>query len=105
MITDKNIDHGKAFDWGHGETRHLTSIPNIYNQYFEIETEEISDINVPFTRDSWNGRMKSCRAIGASLSTEEIERFDNEHRELLNQTVPPKFEVLHYSAITVMKKK
>jgi hypothetical protein len=60
---------------------------------------------VPFTKDSWHGRMRACRGVGASLSAEEIAKWDKEHRELLDKIAPEQFEIKHYGAITVLKKK
>lgn len=90
---------------GCGETRHAIEIPPVYEPYFAIESSEVFDLSVPFTRESWNGRMKSCRGIGASLSAEEIENFEREHMALLERIAPQKFEVLHYAAMTVLRKR
>lgn len=90
---------------GCGEQRHVISVPEIYNDYFMVKNQEVFDLLVPFDRESWNGRMKSCRGIGASLPPEETEKFDAEHRALLEETAPVDFSVLHYAAITVMKKR
>lgn len=93
-------------DWsGSGQTRHLNVVPEQYKLFFEVEKEETYDLPVPFTRSSWNGRMRACRGIGASLSAEEIERFNNEHMALLDQKAPDNFEVLHYTAITILRVK
>lgn len=89
---------------GCNETRHKIFIPSVYNDYFETEREEIFDVNIPFTRESWNGRIKACRGVGASLSDAEIAAFETEHKALLD-TYPEHFEILHYCAITVLKKK
>lgn len=86
------------------EKRHFIDIPEIYSSYFIIENQDIFDMYVPFNRESWNGRIKSCRGIGASLSDEEIEKFDTEHRQLLEKIAPKDFEILHYVAMTTMKK-
>lgn len=87
---------------GKGETRHHIEIPNIYNQFFDVESEESYDIYVPFTRDSWNGRMRACRGIGASLSPKELNAFDEEHSLFLKMNTPETFEILHYAAMTVL---
>lgn len=87
------------------ETRHGIWIPEVYHDGFLPEKQELFDLSVPFTRESWNGRIKACRGIGASLSEEEIEKFDAEHRKLLEETAPEEFSVLHYAAIAVLKKK
>ena len=53
------------------------------------------DEAVPFTRDSWRGRMRACRGVAATLSPAEVAAFDAEHDTLLAQTTPPQFTVLH----------
>ena len=75
-----------------------------YDQ-FELEDHEEYDVYVPFTRESWHGRMKACRGVGASLSGEELAGWDEEHRKLLEETTPEQFEVLHYGALALLKKK
>ena len=70
-----------------------------------MEDHEEYDLSVPFTKESWHGRMKACRGVGASLSDEELARWDAEHRELLDQLAPEKFEVLHYAALAILRKK
>ena len=62
-------------------------------------------LNVKFTRESWNGRMKACRGVGASLTSEEIQSWEKEHLELLEKIAPEEFEILHYAAIAELKKK
>lgn len=90
---------------GGGETRHPIAVPDAYEAGFEIERQEVFDLRVPFTREGWNGRMKACRGIGASLPAEEIARFDREHLALLERIAPPRFEILHYAAVTVLRTK
>ena len=90
---------------GCGETKHEIFIPDVYDNYFEVESNIVFDINVPFTRESWNGRIKACRGIGASLSPDEIDRFEKEHLALLEKIAPKEFNVLHYAAIKVLKVK
>lgn len=87
------------------EVRHAISMPEVYKEYFTLENQEVYDVSVPFNRESWNGRMKSCRGIEASLSEAEVEQFDQEHRKLLEEIAPEEFKILHYAAITAMRKK
>ncbi|MBS7008765.1 class I SAM-dependent methyltransferase [Anaerostipes sp.] len=86
------------------ETRHKIQIPEVYKKYFEIEAEEVFDLSVPFTREGWNGRMKACRGIGASLPEEQVAAFEKEHLKLLEQTAPQEFQVLHYAAVSFLRK-
>jgi hypothetical protein len=49
--------------------------------------------------------MRACRGVGASLAAEELDRWDEEHRALLRRIAPEQFEVLHYAAFALLKKK
>jgi hypothetical protein len=53
------------------------------------------DEPIPFTRESWRGRIRACRGIGAGLPAEEVRRFDAAHADLLSRIVPESFNVLH----------
>ena len=90
---------------GAGETRHPIWIPDVAYEYFDLEDHEEYDLLVPFTKESWHGRMKACRGVGASLSAEELRQWDTEHRLLLDEIAPEKFEVLHYAALAVLRKR
>ena len=73
-------------DWsGAGEIRHPIYIPDCYNEKFELVYHEEYSVKVPFTRESWNGRMKACRGVGASLTEQEIASWEKEHLELLER--------------------
>ena len=71
---------------------------------FELNNAIEYDIDVAFTRDSWNGRMKACRGIDASLPGDKIAEFEKEHLAYL-KTVPDKFIIPHYATIMDLKKK
>lgn len=87
-------------DWtGAGETVHPIWIPDCMYEYFDLTYHEEYKLSVPFTRESWNGRIKTCRGIGASLSAEEIEKWEREHLLLLQNIAPEEFEILHYGAL------
>lgn len=53
------------------------------------------DEAVPFTREAWRGRMRACRGVGATLSPDEVQAFDDAHAQLLESIAPPAFTVLH----------
>jgi SAM-dependent methyltransferase len=63
--------------------------------FFELSDRFVLDARIPFTYESWRGRFRACRGVGASLSEDEVAAFDREHARLLEQTVPPQFTVLH----------
>lgn len=93
-------------DWsGAKETKKPILIGDVVYNYFEMTGHEEYDITVPFTRESWHGRMRACRGIGASLSETELKLWDREHKELLSEIAPEQFEVLHYAALAELKVK
>lgn len=84
---------------GAGETVHPIFIPDCYQEKFDLVYHEEYPLKVHFTRESWNGRMKACRGIGASLEKEEVGLWEREHRKLLEEIAPEEFDILHYGAI------
>lgn len=90
---------------GAGETMHPIYIPKVYEEKFELIYHEEYKLNVHFTKESWNGRMKACRGVGASLSGEELINWEKEHRELLDRIASDEFDVLHYGAIAELRKR
>ena len=93
-------------DWsGAGETKKPIEISKCYFEKFDLVSHDEFDLKVPFTRESWNGRMKACRGIGASLPTEKIKMWEAEHKKLLEKIAPESFEVLHYAAIAELRVK
>ena len=64
-----------------------------------MKSHEEFRLKVHFTRESWNGRVKACRGIGASLPPEEIRSWETEHQKLLQQIAPSEFDILHYAAM------
>ena len=92
-------------DWsGAGSTRRPNWVPDVAYEFFDMEEHEEYDVMVPFTRESWHGRMIACRGVGASLSPEELASWDKEHRAMLEK-FPEEFEIRHFAAVTVLKKK
>ena len=92
-------------EWaGGGEVRHPIEVDSCYKRFFTCESKSVFDVSVPFTRESWAGRIRACRGIGASLSPEQVQEFDSEHRQLLRDIAPEQFSILYYCAVTVLKK-
>lgn len=90
---------------GAGETRKPISVPECVYDRFEAVYHEEYDVEVPFTRETWHGRMKACRGIGASLPPEKIEKWELEHRKLLAEIAPNEFMVKHYVSMLELKRK
>ncbi len=90
---------------GANDSRHLISPPEQALQYFEMSEQTMFDLSVRFTRESWHGRMRACRGVGASLSPEQLLLWDNAHRQMLADIAPDTFDIPHYAAMTVLRKK
>jgi len=41
------------------------------------------DMDVPYTPDAWRGRIRASSGVGASLSDEDVSRFDSELKSML----------------------
>lgn len=84
--------------------RYQLKKPSWCGNLFEPANMVTYDLPVTFTRESWHGRMKACRGIGASsLSDEEIAAWEKEHMAYM-QTVPETFEILHYVTVLDLRK-
>ena len=54
---------------------------------------------LPFSIDSWAGRLRSCRGLGASLPPERVAAFERQLRTRLAGEAGERFTVLHYVEI------
>lgn len=90
---------------GAGETMRPIEIPECYFEKFELVHSEEYRLDVRFTREGWNGRMKACRGVGASLSEMQIEQWEAEHQALLERIAPPEFDVRHFAAMAELQKR
>ena len=61
------------------------SFPLWAKEQFEIDTIHSYNENLHFTKDSWRGRIRTCRGLGASLTENEVNNFDSEYKSLLNK--------------------
>lgn len=84
---------------GCNDTRHHVWVPDEYLDYFDVAMQEEFDAKVPFTRESWHGRMRACRGVEASMPADVLAKWDEEHRAMLEKYANEKFEILHYISI------
>ncbi len=71
------------------------------SNHFKISQLFTYDEDIPFTTESWLGRIRSSRAIGATLSPDQIKAFDREHTKLIQRLRPNNFTVLHQITMEV----
>lgn len=88
---------------GRGMIRYEVTAPEMSKSLFDVANTVSFDIDLPFTRETWHGRIKACRGIGASnLNTEEILNWEEEHKKLLSR-YPEHFTIPHYVTILDLK--
>lgn len=88
------LDHNP--DWsGANWDGVLAAEPSWSRQAFELVGLFVYDEAIPFTRESWRGRMRALRGIAASLSQAQVAAFDEDHETLLKGMVADEFTVLH----------
>jgi len=46
------------------------------------------DVDAPYTPQAWRGRIRASAGVGASMTSEQVERFDKELAELLASRFP-----------------
>ena len=100
LIARHNSAAGKL---GRGED--TETVPAWSLARFRLKTFHEYKVAVPFTRESWRGRIRACKWIGAALSAEATERFDREHRELLERIAPAQFNICHRVRIQIFEVK
>ncbi len=61
------------------------------------------DEAIPFTRESWRGRMRACRGVAATLPPEQVQAYDMAHAEQLERNTPPEFTVPHRVAAYLVR--
>jgi hypothetical protein len=89
-VLEHNPDWGGA-DW----SGHLAAEPDWSIDTFELIGFFAYDEQIPFTRESWRGRMRALRGIAASLNSDQVAAFDREHEALLEQLTGNEFQIWH----------
>jgi len=78
---------------------------NFYNSLREFSLLTFQKFIVPleFTNETWRGRIRACRGIGASLDPDSVAKFDFELDELLKKKGLNFFTVLHEILIHILR--
>lgn len=69
--------------------------PDWARGHFLVDAMFYYDEPLLFTHESWRGRIRACRGVGATLSPAQVKKFDREHAGLLSKRAPAEFAVLH----------
>ena len=70
-------------------------VPAWSKGHFRLKSYHQSTELLPFTRESWAGRIRASRFILAALPPAQAQAFDREHQALLEDTAPTRFEIAH----------
>ena len=62
---------------------------------FKLMGKFVYDEEIPFTRESWRGRIRACRGVAVTLPPDKALEFDSEHTRLLEKIADTEFTVLH----------
>jgi SAM-dependent methyltransferase len=82
--------------WSHADLSGEVPLVPVWSvDHFNLHAMFVFDEAIPFTHDSWRGRIRACRGIGATLTGKALEDFDREHEALLRRIAPAQFTVLH----------
>jgi len=67
---------------------------DMYDDLFDGRITESFYCDIPFSRESWHGRMCACRGTLASMSREQFEKWSAAHKKML-LSYPEEFTVKH----------
>lgn len=75
------------------------SVKDLTTHYFDDPQMDSFFVDIPFTREKWHGRMKTCRGVLASMDEKTFAEFEREHRSML-EDLPEEFVVRHKVFLT-----
>ena len=74
---------------GGGFERFRYAYPPWAEGRFDIDTVHSYDTVLPFSKEAWLGRVRSCRGVGASLPEDKLRTFTEEYRGVLEKYEEP----------------
>jgi 2-polyprenyl-3-methyl-5-hydroxy-6-metoxy-1,4-benzoquinol methylase len=89
----------------HVRGRDMEIVPAWSLNRFRLKTYHDFKVDLPFTKESWRGRLRASRYIGAALSPEKAAAFDRAHQELLDRIAPDHFNIRHRIRIQIFEPK
>lgn len=93
------VSHSLVKEMNTNWTPGASGSKDMFDDLFEGRTTESFYCDIPFTRESWHGRMCACRGTLASMDEETFVKWDKRHREFLSEC-PDKFTIKHKLYIT-----
>ena len=90
---------------GFGYQQQKSEVPDWSVNYFTVKKIENYLEDIPFTVESWMGRIRACRGVAAVLDSERVSAFDGEHKRMLLKHDQEEFTIPHQILIHVYGKK
>ena len=87
----------------YGDTFHPVYVPDGLLTDFDIILRKEFRVDVPFSKEGWHGRMRACRGVGASMNEEQLNAWDAEHMQMLNENASECFAVKHYVSVAELQ--
>ena len=75
------------------------SLKDLTTHYFDDPKMENFIIDLPFTRETWHGRIMASRGVLASMNSETLKQFEENHLKLM-ETLPEQFFIKHKVFLT-----
>lgn len=94
--------HGLVKEYNPDWTPQTGGLMNMFDDLFDGRVTESFYCNIPFTRESWHGRMCACRGTLASMDKKTFEKWSEAHLKMLSD-YPEKFTVKHKLYITYFR--
>lgn len=76
-----------------------SGVKDLTTHYFDNPQMESFTVDLPFTRESWHGRMKASRGVLASMNEEILRTFEEEHWKMMME-LPEEFVIKHKVFLT-----
>lgn len=78
------------------------AVQDLKTHYFDNPCMENFIIDIPFTRESWHGRIKASRGVLASMDGDTLAKFEERHLDFLSE-LPEEFTIKHKAFLTYYK--
>jgi len=85
-------------DWSSG----FPAEKDLTMHYFDNPISDSFYADIPFTKETWDGRIRACRGVLGSMTDEVLEKFTEEHHKLIDE-LDEEFTVRHEIFITAYK--
>ena len=80
--------HNTSWHFDGGDGFHPESVPHLYAAGFRQFETFSYDLDVPYTQETWRGRIRASAGVGASLTATRVQAFDAALDQMLSESFP-----------------